>query len=435
MKKYIIAISLGYLAIAPIAYADFVPSTWKYMKPIMTTATDATSQYVKIYLDKDVSFTAKPDLSDIRVVANNSTEVPYQLVIDRSRSEHGYVGGTLHDLSLLGGKTMFMLDLSETGEIHDHLTIRTSSKNFKHKVSVYAADKPLSMTDSGWRLLTNAGYIYNFRDQAAGFDAGSGEVFYPENTSRYLRVVIEAGEGSDVVVSSAQVARERTIAASQSIMESIANVTQNSMMKSTEITVDLGGSGLPTHQITLATSDTDNFSRRASVQGSNNGSNWQNLTQGELFKLNTQVFTGEHLNLEYPETDMRYLRVVIFNNDDQPISWVPRVTISGIDRSVVFAAVPGKEYALFYGNEKAFMPQYDLARFFQYIESTELTHAALGAQVMNPAYTPPAPKAMPYTEKTPYILNIVLVLLVVVITMLIIWYLKKLKLGDRGEKP
>lgn len=434
MKKYIIAISLSALAIAPLAYADFTPSTWTYMKPIMMTATDGASQYVKVYLDREVSFTAKPDLSDIRVVADNTSEVPYQIVVDRSRSEHGYVGGTLHDLSLLGGKTMFMLDLSEAGIIHDHLTVRTSSKNFKHTVSVYAADKPLSMTDTGWRLLTNAGYIYNFSDLAAGFDAGSGEVFYPENTSRYLRVVIEVGEGSDVVVSSAQVARERTFAASQSIMESSASVTQNSVMKSTEVVVDLGGRGLPTHQITLAISDARNFSRRASVQGSNDGSNWQNLTQGELFKLSTPVFTGEHLALEYPETDMRYLRVVIFNYDDQPIVWVPRAAISGIDRSVVFAVTPGKEYALFYGNGKAIIPQYDLARFFQYIESTELSRATLGAQVMNPVYTPPAPKAVPYTEKTPYILNIALVLLVAVITVLIIWYLKKLKLGERGPK-
>ncbi len=434
MKKYIIAICLGSLAIAPFAYADFTPGTWKYMKPIMMTATDAASQYVKVYLDRDVSFTAKPDLSDIRVVADNNSEVPYQIVVDRSRSEHGYVGGKLHDLSLSGGKTMFMLDLSEAGVIHDHLTILTTSKNFKHKVSVYAADKPLSMTDASWRLLTNAGYIYNFSDQAASFDSGSGEVLYPENTSRYLRVVIEAGEGSDVAVSSAQVARERTFVASQSMLESSAKVTENSTMKSTEVAVDLGGRGLPTNQIKLITPDVHNFSRRASVQGSNDGSNWQNLALGELFKLSTPVFTGEHLDLEYPESDMRYLRVVIFNNDDQPILWVPRVVISGIDRSVVFAAVPGKEYALYYGNEKAFIPEYDLARFFQYIESTQLTHAALGAQVMNPAYTPPAPKAVPYSEKSPNILNFVLVLLVAVITALIIWYLKKLKLANRGPR-
>ncbi len=435
MKKYIIAISLGCLAITTLAYADFTPSTWKYMKPITMSATDATSGYVKVYLDRDVSFTAKPDLSDIRVVADSASEVPYQVVVDRSRSERGYVGGTLHDLSLSGGKTMFMLDLLESGITHDHLTILTSSKNFKHKVSVYAADKSLSMTDASWRLLTNAGYIYNYSDQTAGFNAGSGEILYPENTSRYLRVVIEVGEGSDVVVSSAQVARERTFAATQSIMESSASVTQNTLMKSTEVVVDLGGKGLPTHQITLTSSDTHNFSRRAKVEGSNDGSNWQNLAQGELFKLSTTLFVGEHLALEYPETDMRYLRVVIFNNDDQPIAWVPRAVISGVDRSVVFAAVPGKEYALYYGNEKAFMSQYDLARFFQYIESTQLTHATLGAQVMNPAYTPPAPKAVPYSEKTPNILNFVLVFLVVVITALIVWYLKKLKLSDRGQKP
>lgn len=434
MKKYSITILLGLLAFAGVAYADFALSEWKFMKSITMGASDATSQFVKLDLDKEVSFNAKSDLSDLRIVGNMRTEVPYQLVVDRSRSEHEYVGGTMHDLSLVSGKTMFMLDLSESGVIHDHLTILTSSKNFKHKVSVYAADKPLTMTDALWRMLTNSGYIYNFHDQAAGFDAGSGEVLYPENTSRYLRIVIEAGEGSDVTVSSAHVARERIFSAKQSTFENAATVAQNSMMKSTEVMLDLGGSGLPTHQVELETPDTQNFSRRVNVQASADGANWQTLTQGEVFKLATPLFTGEHLSIDYPESKLRYLRVVIFNYDDQPINWFPKVVISAIDRSVIFAPAPRNDYALFYGNDRATAPQYDFARFFQYIESTQLAHALLGAQAMNPSFTPPRAKAVPYSEKKPYLLNMVLVVLVVVITLLIIWYLKKLKLSERGEK-
>ena len=419
MKKYSITVLLGVVLFAGVAYADFSLGTWKYMKPITMVPTDATSQYVKLNLDKEVNFNAKSDLSDLRIVGDTITEVPYQLVVERGRSEHEYVNGTMRDLSALGGKTMLVLDLSEAGVIHDHLSILTSSKNFKHKVSVYASDKPLAITDTSWRLLTNSGYIYNFYDQAAGFDAGSGEVYYPENTSRYLRIVIEAGEGSEVVVSSAHVARERAFTAIQSIFESRASVTQNITMKSTEVVVDLGGSGLPTHQIKLTTSEVNNFSRRVNVQVSSDAQNWQNISQGEVFKLATPLFTGEQLAVEYPETKMRYLRVVIFNYDDQPINWIPQVVISAVDRSVIFSANAGKQYALYYGNDRAFAPQYDFARFFQYIETTQLSIATLGTQAMNPSFTPPTPKAVPYSEKKPYILNFVLVLLVVMITALI----------------
>ncbi len=434
MKKYIIVIAILGLMVAGVAYADFTPSVWKYEKSIESGSTNGDTEYLKVNLDKEVSVNANSDLSDLRVIGNGTQETPYQLVVENETVRNEYFNSQMRDLSVKAQNTMFILDLGASGHLHDHLSIMSTSKNFKHSVSVYAADMPLAHADSGWRLLTDRGYIYNFSDRTSGFDAGSGEVFYPESTSRYLRVVIGAGEGEAVTVSDAKVYQLSRKESQEEVMQLPLLIAENQKYKSTELTLDLGGEGIPTHEVTLAVKETKNFNRRATVEGSNDAKTWSALGDRYVFSLETPLFSGTQLTLAYPETRMRYIRVLIWNEDNTPIEWERSATVKSIVRAVVFAPEINKSYALYYGNEKAATPHYDLARFFQYIESAALAHASLAAQVANPTYTPPPPPTVPYTEKKKGILNGALVMLVAVVTFLIISYLKKLKLSNRGPQ-
>ena len=435
MKKLLLlscsVISVAGLLIAGTAYADFDTTLWRYQKPVTSLPVVSSGGFVKVNLDREASIGANSNLSDIRVIASDKEETAYQLVTENESVRTEYRTTFLRDLSSKDGETMFILDLEQGGVLHDHLTILSDSKNFKRKVSVYAGDSVLPVTDSKWRLLTDKGYIYNFYDPQSGFNAGSGEVLYPQNTSRYIKVVIQKGEGSDVMVSSAHVLRLSTQNAIESQLLLTASIAHNPLHKSTEITVDLGAPGIPTHRLTLARSDTKDFSRRAIVEESNDGQNWTAVGDGYVFSLATLLFTGTELSISYREAQARYIRVIIFDQDDLPVAWDSSVRIDGVVRAVVFKAAPGASYALYYGNARANAPQYDLARFFQYVESTSLARASLGAQVANPGYIDPvAPKAP--SQGPPNLLNGVLVILVAIITFLLISYLKKLKNTPRG---
>ena len=96
---------------------------------------------------------------------------------------------------------------------------------------------------------------------------------------------------------------------------------------------------------------------------------------------------------------------------------------------MVFQFEIGQSYALYVGNKKASTPRYDIARFFEYIETSTLGTASMKPLMKNPSFVVAAPKVVPYTERNAYVLNSVLVLLVAVITSLMIAYLKKLKLA------
>jgi hypothetical protein len=170
------------------------------------------------------------------------------------------------------------------------------------------------------------------------------------------------------------------------------------------------------------------------IQGSDDASSWTLIGQGYVFRLSTPLFAGSDLSVSYPETQMRYIRVVVFNEDNKPVTWSDGVSVEGTARSLVFSANAGAAYTLYYGNSKANTPRYDIARFFQYFDGVTLPEVTVGAEVMNAAYVPPLPPVVPFSERNKDVLNGALVLFVVVVSLILIRYLKKLKLSERGPK-
>ncbi len=426
---------LAVFVVSPICvYADFDAEKWQFQKEINFNTGEAQSEYVTVNIDNETSFGANTNLSDIRIITREGKEVPYQLVIENDSVRNEYVATQLYNLSAEEDHVSFILDLGESATIHDRLVIQTKTKNFKHKVAVYVADEQISATDKSWRLLTDQGYIYNFHDSTTGFDAGHGEVLYPENTARYIKVVIHKGEGELIAVTGANVFQmlEKTRKEHERVLP--LKSVENPKYKTTELTLDLGGEGLATHRIVLRVRETINFNRRAIVQGSNDGEYWSLLGEGYVFSLRTPLFSGTALALPYRETQQRYLRVIIENNDDQPIAWEDSVSVSGISRSVIFSAEKGVGYLLYYGNKNATSPRYDFSRYFKYIESTALTQGTLGGVLVNPVFEVPVLPQKPFTETKPGLLTGALVLLVSLVTFFLISYLKQLKMSSRGPR-
>ncbi|KKU79339.1 MAG: hypothetical protein UY04_C0011G0005 [Parcubacteria group bacterium GW2011_GWA2_47_7] len=276
-------------------------------------------------------------------------------------------------------------------------------------------------------------FIYHFNDTELSFSAGNSTVFYPETSSRYLRVVIhKENEKMELLgISGVRVYRDTLPVNKEDEMSVSATIGENQKEQSTEIIIDLGGGGLSTKAITLNLKDGSNFNRRATIHGSANGENWSLIGQGYLFQVFTPLFSGVELTLRYPEVSYRYLRVVVFNDDNQPVQFGHTVSLGSTLRSVVFAATVRGEYALYYGNTNAKTPHYDLARFFQYIESITVPRAALGTQTPNDAYAPAMPPKKPFTDEYPQLVNVTLIVLITIVTLLMFAYIKKLKL----ERP
>ena len=401
MKKTIL-FALFSLSLSPVAlFADFEVSNWKYEKQINAPALVDT-QYVRLPLDSDVS--SAGDFKGIRIINEKNIEIPYQLIKEEYISKSS--GGVLINNSTDSqGRSYFTIDLGVSGQIHNQILVQTQSSNYRRQVSVYASDTLLPESSSAWKLLTDKGYIYKFTDQSVGLNVAGNLFFYPKSTARYVKVVIGAGPEGAIAVSGAQVFQQEVRTNISRDMEIRGSVGDDVTNKATVLTFDLGSTGVFTNEVTVSTRE-KNFNRRVILESSNDGLTWNYLSQGFISYLETSLFSGGSLSLNYPEVMARYIRLKVFNQDDQPLSFETKAKFKGPVYSVVFQSNPAQDYRLFYGNSTASKPFYDLARLFQYLEVDTMTEATLGRQLENQKYVPPAPPKVPFTESNKYLLNV-----------------------------
>ena len=190
--------------------------------------------------------------------------------------------------------------------------------------------------------------------------------------------------------------------------------------------VDLGKKGWPTSNITLISPD-ENFNREVVIYESSDENNWKRVGESYIFNYNTPKFVGANLEIAYSETSERYLKIEIFNGDDKPIS-ITGVSAKTILRSIVFqygANTVGKSYQLYYGNSKADFPQYDLEKFFPYLDTGKYISSSLSPERSNPFYQKEIPPVPPISERIPYLVPGILVLAILMMGFIVFKFMKK----------
>ncbi len=424
MKKNLILISIFALALPILAFADFSEKDWQWKKEINLPKIESL-EYIKLQLDKESSKMGV-DYRDIRVISGEGEEIPYQLTVLKASSVSDFYSSVMMDKGKNPetGEVSFILDLGKAGVLHNEIKIGTYSENFKKRVSVYSGDNLMDTSDSRWKILASDGYIFNFTDKNANFSASGLSVRYPESSRRYIKVVIAGGGEGEVNISGANVLRYELSKASENISRVSLIKEENADLKAVILKADLGVRGFPTSKISFSSKE-NNFNRRISLQSGDDGKNWRNIAQGYVFSLDTPKFKGSSMTVEYPEQYSRYIRAIVWNDDNKSIQFENYAEISGISRMVAFEADPKLSYLLYYGNEKASSPKYDLARFFQYLEVAGMPEALLGAEQANADFVVPPETKPPFTERYPYLLNVLLVIIVVIVAIFLYFYISK----------
>ena len=209
-----------------------------------------------------------------------------------------------------------------------------------------------------------------------------------------------------------EVSKEGTPAREMPWTSSILNVPRDAGQRTTNLEVDLGTPGLPSHRLTISVPDV-NFWREVTLQTSTDRENWSTIMRGA--KIYASEFTGESLTITYPETTSRYLRLVIHDEDSPPLT-VQEVEVWGSWRRLVFVADPQQSYKLYYGNADARRPIYDIERVFPYLATEELPEAELRAQTTNLYFVEKKP---PVSERFPWLLPTVMAVAAVLLALLL----------------
>lgn len=348
--------------------------------------------------DRDVYAHSRRNLGDLRIIEKTTNkEIPYKLIVERGEQRRSAVTITINNLSHTPDEyTSFTANLGLEGALHNEIEIFTSTKNFQRPVIIEG-----SVDQKHWVILTEQAHIHKLSVEEQGFMDSHTRILYPISTVPYLRIrIIDKGE-PPLAITGANVYYTLELPPVEtnwptSILEQVENTND----KTSELIVDLGVTGIPTTRISIETQQ-KNFHRRARLENSNDGKIWNTLLNSDVFyAYDTPLFLGTKLSVQHPEVTTRYLKIIIFNEDNPPLP-ITKTQSSGFLRKIIFTPKPGSSYDLYYGSAKATAPSYDLDQIFPYLVTENLPHARLDNAINNTLFMKPD---LPFTERHPWLL-------------------------------
>jgi hypothetical protein len=193
-------------------------------------------------------------------------------------------------------------------------------------------------------------------------------------------------------------------------------IIQESNMRTTLITVDIGFQGLP-HDAVQLVIDPGQFYRSFTLESSRDSTKWRPIGAGVIFRRAER----EALTNSFAEQWDRYLRVRIVNRDDPPLA-VRQLILSTERRVVEFPADVTGQYWLYYGSPGARPPSYDFAETRPIHAQTAVVE--LGTEEINPAYRE---TLKPWTDRRPAVLYAVLAAAILIMGFVAVRFLIKMQ--------
>jgi len=397
-----------------VCWASFEVSNWKYYKDLDISGTGVK----KIFIDDEIFSGSKKDLSDLRVIGNNNIEIPYKIISGRQNySQNSYQASLLNNSYVFEKYSMVIVDLKEKGRIVNNLKINTDSENFQRNARVYGSDDM-----ENWNLIKGDAYIYDYTDKKGNFKSQNTRLIFADSLFRYYKIEIDDENGFPVKINSVETSQN----VSGSIQENKRNISfyslENANNKSTELIADLSINGVPISKVLFGAND-QNFNRRILIYSSDDKNKWDYLDQGYIFRYNTPKFKGENLTINFSETKNRYIKFEVLNNDNVSLVF-SSITGFSIVQEIIFQVESSQKYKIFYGNEKSSRPEYDIDKYLQYLDTEGVEYAKISTQKDNSQYIKEQEPKKPLSERIPYLLPSILILISVFLIGLVYKFLK-----------
>ena len=394
-------------------HADFNSPAWEWRSRVIG-GSFLGSDFVLLDLPSDFFSYLKSDLSDLRV-ANQDGEVPYVIAQEKESETFTGVPARMFNLSYApGDATSLEVDLGQLGVFHNSINIETTSENFRRIVEIQGSNDQAS-----WRTLNPRGQIFDYtvRD-IKPVSVRDTNVAYPDATFRYLLVkVFDQGE-EPLKVRGVKVFRKVSMPSRELFYSPLLEIVENKDEHTTNVILDIGARGIP-HRRGRITTSSVNFNRAVAIFDSDNKTDWRLLSNAYLFVIDTPKFRGSSLDFSYPESNRRYLRLSIYNRDDKPIN-ISEAGLYGIVRRILFKFDSVKDYYVYLGNSEARRPQYDIEAISQYVDAVGLNRVSAEPVEKNGDYVVAVAPRPPLTERSPYILPVILGIVVAILAFLLL---------------
>lgn len=356
--------------------ANAQTNTYKFKRSI----TDVNSVWHKMVLPDDLYKKANLGFEDLRIFGINgkdTIEVPYLLKqradkvttndiafkqINQSANPNGY----------------YYSFQSPAINLINQINLAFKQENFDWKVALEGSND-----NKEWFSILTDYRILSIKNNATDYQFT--KLNFPDSKYQYFRIAVKSPVQPELL--EAKISKTDTIKGTyQEVKYQSFDLKNDVSKKETVINVTLANP-FPLSYLKLnAQSDfdfyrsikieyaTDSFKTDKGIQF-----NYENLYEGTISSLEEPAFN-------FANTITSRLKITIQNNDNKPLRLSGLQLKGNIYEIIARFDEPKDEYALYYGNEKATGPVYEIEKFESKIP-TNLTSVNIGAEQLNPAYS------------------------------------------------
>jgi len=369
------------------AAADVDETTFRYTRTL-----SAPTGPVRFEPDKRMYGHARIDFPDLRILDGDGQQVPWRPEPRAAAVPSQTV--RLVARGRLDGTVSVVVDRGPVRPVIDRIALEIPDRVFVGTVLVQGSNT--GAEGSYARLSTTP--IYAVRGAVA---ARSTTAVFPPTDYRFL--LVQARGVSQVT--GAAVARDP----SQPPVEIVtARSTKRDRQSTTVVRLDVGFARVPVDRLSIRSS-TPRYVREVTVDGSNDGTTFVSLSNGEIAR-----FPGVDLSRIALAARHRFLRVTIRNGDDAPLDGL-RVTTEAIPRPLLLASGHKPPFRLLYGAAALPAPAYDFARLPAAATGFESAReGTLGAERANELFEAPA-DTRTFFERNDYLIEVLLVVVTIAV--------------------
>lgn len=425
----------------PLSAAERATS-YRYWKPLEETQS-AREEMLSFTLDGDIYSATAMGLPDLRIVDQTGTEVPYQLRQDTERKVERVRRGTPSSVVSLkeeGEAIEIHTRLDKDARAAEGLSLVTQLNDFERTVRVAGSQDGQEWTPLG------EGVIF---DYSRYLDLHNHDVPLKPNACREFRITIENvtdeketpyyalsrsfRRGSEVQRTEATSVERRPLRMDRiSFWYEVEQEQQRKPKMADYPVVDYQRSELAETQETQLSVRTRrepltgftlevanrNFSRSVAVQVPvvrGTKTEWRDVARKTLLKLDFHTLKRSELTIEFPEQREENYRLIVENQDNPPLD-ITGVRAKGNVYRAVFLHEAGKNYRVFYGEESAKPPRYDVSTVLALLgKDYQPTPLALGAQQANPDFQIRPESWLGRWLNNPIVLSVAVTLMVLVL--------------------
>lgn len=424
-------LALSILSTALAGEARMEKAGWPYIAKIEVE--DAPGGGVAEFsITPEIFDLAAEDLSDLRVVTGAGEETAYVLRIAEGKDQEVPIPVKLFNETCLPGRQSSVTADFGGKVMKNRLEIMTPGLNFRRPVLVEGSDDGV-----GWQKVKGGALLFRVAGgKGAGESFDRSVVDLPENDQRYLRITVYNGQDDPEHVDIQKVTATRFVRQPPETVEVPIKGGKAFNKKSvTEISIDTGFRNLPFYELVLHFAD-ENFYRRVNVSGRNEETGvmktameggaekkktvrvpWTHVTSLVIYRFTSGGDTDESTTINLSGAGYRYLKVMIENVDDKPLRF-EGADVKRLACYIDFKREQGESYTLYFGNDDARRPSYDIVHYIDRLREGGVTQAKLGAPAANPDRGGPEQK-IPLSEKHKWLIWAALLAALAVLILLV----------------